>query len=93
MTRTACSRWVGHVQPNSQAATLGVKPGDIIVSYNGEHVSNQQDLQTAMMKAASAELDSIPVVVKRDGKDIDLKFKPGPLGIIPIIEYDDPTFQ
>ena len=82
---------VARVQPGSQAAKLGVKPGDVFVSYNGQKIHSRRDMPRA--KTAAANLKSIAVVIRQAEKSIELKFKPGPLGIILIVEYDEPTFQ
>ena len=84
---------VGAVQPNGQADKLGLKAGDVFVSYNGEKVTNTQQMQAAKRKAQQAKLDTVVVVYKRDGKENEVKFAFGPLGVFPSVEYDDPTFQ
>lgn len=84
---------VGAVQPNSQAAKLGLKAGDVFKTYNGDAVANPQDMQAAKRKAQQAGLKKVTVAVERGGKKMDFEFTLGPLGVFPSIEYDDPTFQ
>jgi len=84
---------VGRVQSGGQAAKSGIKVGDVVISYNGIKITKQQDMQAAKRKATEAKLESIPMVIERNGESIELKLKPGPLGIFPVVEYDDPTFK
>ena len=79
------------VQPGGQAAKLGVKPGDVIVSYHGQKITTRQDLMRA--KKAAENEDGITVVFQRSGKNIKLEFKPGPVGVVPAVSFDDPTFR
>jgi hypothetical protein len=88
--KTTCLKIV-QVQPNSQAAGLGLKSGDVIVSYNGQKIHNRQDMQRA--KTGAADREKVPVVIQRGEKELQLTFKPGPLGFIPSVEFDAPTFK
>ena len=85
--------FVAQVQPGSQATKLGVKAGDVLVSYGSEKIANRLDMQRAIAKALAAKLASIPVVIRRGEKTIELEFKPGPLGFLLVVGFDDPTFK
>lgn len=60
---------VGVVQPGTPADEAGLKPGDRIVSFNGEAVRNNQQAKTPVQKYKSAP---ISVLVERDGKPLTL---------------------
>ncbi len=47
----------------------------------------------AKQKATTANTQKIPVVIERDGTTIELDFDPDPLGVVPSVEFDDPTFH
>ena len=92
--KLAATRFVvGGLQPDGQADKLGLKPGDRIVSYNGEKVADTQQMRAAKLKARQAGVTEIPLVFQRAGKPAEVKVKPGPLGVVPSIEYEDPTFR
>jgi Subtilase family/PDZ domain len=82
---------VARLQPKGQAAKLGLQPGDIIVSYNGEKITSQESMQRAVKGAEKRE--KIPVVIEREGKRLTREFAPGPLGVFPSIEYAAPVFR
>ncbi len=61
---------VSEVLPNSPAAHAGLKPGDVIVTFNGNPVSSPNQLQGYVEQA---EIDRPQtVVIKRDGKSMTL---------------------
>jgi Subtilase family/PDZ domain len=84
---------IGRVQRNSQAARLGLKAGDIFVSYNGDAVTNRTELQSARKRAAGAKSKNVIVVVRRGDETLERIAKPGPLGISPAVVFEDPAFQ
>lgn len=84
---------VAQLEPRGQAARRGLKVGDIIISYGGNKVNSRQDLIAAKQKIDDAEPEFVPVVVQRDGKNLDFKFKPGPLGVVPGVETTEPVFR
>jgi serine protease Do len=64
---------VNKVQKNSAASKAGIKPGDIIVTVDGEKVENAGELRNKIaFKGAGAE---ITLTVYRNGKYITLKAK------------------
>jgi hypothetical protein len=80
------------IQPGGQAQKLGMKVGDVIVSYNGRKIANRSDLIAARV-AASKKKAMISVEIKRADKTLTLKFKPGQIGFVPIEDSGRPTFQ
>ncbi len=59
---------IGTVSPESAAARSGLKPGDVIVSIDGQTVANQaQVLHKLKPKYAG---DSVTLKVRRDGKEL-----------------------
>jgi serine protease Do len=61
---------VTDVFPNTPGAKAGLKPGDVVVSFNGEKVAEPRDLQGVVERAKIGGKQSIEVV--RDGKRLDL---------------------
>ena len=52
------------------AEKAGIKPGDVIVKVNGKVVASREEYMEAMMAAGS----EVPVVVKRNGQEVEVKF-------------------
>lgn len=64
---------VSHFALPSPASDAGMKPGDVIVSFNGKNVEGVTDLQALIAKT---KVDSfVKVVVVRDGNRITLDVK------------------
>ncbi len=68
------------VQPGSKAANSGIQPGDVVLSYAGSKLSTRDELQKQIQTAAP-KVAGIAITVWREGKTLDLKLKPGPLGV------------
>ena len=66
---------VRRVEPNSPAFEAGIKPGDIIIKYNGEEVKNIADLQLKVMNTKPNSRVNIEVI--RNGKRISIPVKVG----------------
>ncbi len=66
------------VTPGGQAERLGVKTGDILVSYDGKDVRTLEGLHDAKAKAGS---ETVKVVFKRDGKKMVFTMKRGAIGV------------
>jgi len=66
---------VERVVPNSPAFKAGLKPGDIIVKYNGEEVKDTADLQLKVMNTKPNSWVNIEVI--RNGKRITVPVKVG----------------
>ncbi len=65
--------------PSSQAETVGLRAGDILVTYGGRSARTLDALREA--QTASAGEESVPVVVVRDGAEVTLLVRPGQLGV------------
>ena len=64
---------VDAVQPDSAAASAGIKPGDLIVAINGKAVESFTDLQRIVSASAGRQLT---VTIERGGARQDLKATP-----------------
>ena len=64
---------VGQVQPGSAAERAGIKPGDVIVSINGDGVQSFEDVQQDVRLNPGVPMT---IMVKRDGKDVRLEATP-----------------
>jgi tetratricopeptide (TPR) repeat protein len=68
---------VNAVAPRSNAATRGLKPGDVLLSYNGTALLKREDL-----KAVPEPGRPVPVGFWRNGKVDRLELAPGKLGVM-----------
>lgn len=66
---------IGTVQKDSAAATAGVKPGDRLVSIDGDPISDWRDVQAAIPAHADSGA-SLALVVDRDGQRLKMTAKP-----------------
>ena len=73
---------VWRVLARSQADSLGLLPGDLIVSYNGEPIQSVDDLVHLQTQATGAGRP-VPLTVLREDKEVELVAGPGQLGILP----------
>ena len=62
---------VASVQDDTPAAKAGVKPGDVILSFDGKKVSSPQELQALVERAKTGSTQTL--TVNRDGKQTDLQ--------------------
>lgn len=58
---------VGGVQPNTPAADAGVKPGDVIVSFNGKKVTDPRQLRLAVSQTSPGSKAALKLI--REGKE------------------------
>lgn len=75
---------VSKVVPESAAARAGVKPGDVIVRFNGETVEDSGQLSSRVSMAAPGERATLDVL--RDGKPLSLTVALGSAGNARIAE-------
>ncbi|MCI0361744.1 MAG: Do family serine endopeptidase [Planctomycetaceae bacterium] len=61
---------VTDVQPDSPAAAAGLKPQDVIVSFNGLPIGSHRQLSAVVGRTPIGK--AVPVVVYRDGKETKL---------------------
>ncbi|MCL2430557.1 MAG: RIP metalloprotease, partial [Alphaproteobacteria bacterium] len=64
---------VGQVVPSSAAASAGLKPGDRFVSVDRTRISRFEQIQQIVGLNTGT---TIPIVVERDGKEVNLKATP-----------------
>jgi tetratricopeptide (TPR) repeat protein len=64
------------VAPGSNAATRGLRPGDVLLAYNGTALLRRDDLKTVPEPGRP-----VPVETWRDGRVDRLELDPGPLGV------------
>ncbi len=72
---------VTSVVADSQAATAGIKEGDVITSYNGQAIKDLDDLQEAIA-GVEQDAEEIEIVWKRGEEELRSKIKPGRLGVM-----------
>jgi len=60
--------------PESIADNAGMKAGDLIVSYNGKAVTTEGELREGIKQVSG--VDTVPVIVVRDGQQQTLQMKP-----------------
>lgn len=73
-----CAR-ITSVGQDSQAAKIGLQAGDLIIEYNGEKVSNWEDVGRLRRKYNQAE--EVTITIERNGQTLTLNLKGGQIGI------------
>jgi tetratricopeptide (TPR) repeat protein len=68
---------VNVVLPGSNAASHGLKPGDVLLAYNGGALNKKEDL-----KVVSEGIKPIVVEVWREGRSFSRDLAPGKLGVV-----------
>jgi tetratricopeptide (TPR) repeat protein len=68
---------LGFVAPGSNAATHGLKPGDVLLAYNGLALKKRDDL-----KVVTGGDQPVGVEIWRDGRTLRRQLAPGKLGAI-----------
>ncbi len=76
---------VWRVVPRTQAETLGLEPGDLIVAYGAEPVKTTEELVQLQFRLAGSQ-DPIPLTVLRGDAELKLDANPGMLGVLPVAE-------
>ena len=64
------------MESGSTVAEAGLQEGDIIKEYQGYHIDLARDLYLYMYLNNPQEDETIHMTVERDGKDVELAFKP-----------------
>ncbi len=77
------------VRPNSAAATLGLRNGDVITTLGGKHVATLDQFRAAR-RAANGKVE---LVVGRGGKRLTFQVAPGALGIAVATRFPEPAFK
>ena len=75
------------VVEGSPAAAVGLRPGDIVVAIDGEHVARPKDIQRKMLADAIGTPISIELV--RDGATLDGRRRPSRASFRRVITPDD----
>ena len=70
---------VDAVKPGSAAEKAGFKPGDLVISIDGEAIESFEQMQRVVTASAGRELS---IVVKRNGTDVTLLATPDPVEIV-----------
>ncbi|MFH1930222.1 MAG: PDZ domain-containing protein [Pseudomonadota bacterium] len=70
---------VEKVHQGTQAETIGLKEGDIIVEYDGEKITRPQHLAEVVKKKSN--MDKVCLIIIRDCKVRRFALKGGPIGI------------
>ncbi len=70
---------ISQVYAGSPGSEAGLRPGDRLVSYDGERVYSIYELRRQAMQGASGE--SVVIEVERDGMRMQLSVPRGPIGI------------
>ncbi len=80
---------VARVQPGSQAASVGLKRGDVLLRFAGKDIHSRADLRNARAgKEGKGKL-----TVRRGDKELVFDVGPGRLGIVAALRFPEPVFQ
>ncbi|MBN2464736.1 hypothetical protein JXD38_03815 [candidate division WOR-3 bacterium] len=76
---------IWRVLPRTQAESLGLEPGDLIVSYNGEPVKTTGELVQLQFRSVASQ-EKLPMTVLRGEAEVKVEATPGVLGVLPNAE-------
>ena len=76
---------IWRVLPRTQAETLGLAPGDVVISYNDEPVKTTDELVQLQFRSVGSP-ERIPMTVLRGDAEIKIEAAPGVLGVLPDAE-------
>ncbi|TKJ43901.1 hypothetical protein CEE36_01945 [candidate division TA06 bacterium B3_TA06] len=71
---------IKEVVPGTQADSLGLEPGDVIISYNRKKIRVYTDLREAI-DSVKPDRKEITMIILRDGTRMIIKLAPGTIGI------------
>ncbi len=74
---------IWQILPRTQAESVGLQSGDLVLSYNQEPVRTNDEIRRAQARALGSK-GRIPVVVLRGDKELEFSVEPGPLGGMPV---------
>src|SRR5262245_55755592 len=69
------------ISPDGNAEAAGIRPGDVIVSYNGRSVPTYEELLKEREAASASGAETIAIVVVREGREQTMQVKSGRLGL------------
>lgn len=69
--------YIAKIEPGSAAQMSGVRPGDVIISANGEKIANYEDLAELMEFAKVGDTINLKLQRKNKIKDIAVKLRKG----------------
>ena len=76
---------IWRVLPRTQAESVGLEPGDLIVSYNGEPVKTTEELVQLQFRSVASP-EKITMTVLRGDADMKFDVTAGVLGVLPDAE-------
>lgn len=76
---------IWRVLPRTQAETLGLEPGDVIISYNGEPVKTTEELVQLQFRSVASQ-EKLTMTVLRGDADMKFDVTAGVLGVLPDAE-------
>ena len=84
---------IARVVAGSQAAELGLKVNDLLVSFQDQPITAPTSLRMAIAKAVRDKVKEAVLVVQRAGEQIKFTVKPGQLGVNVAARYAEPVFK
>jgi hypothetical protein len=72
---------VVRVNAGSPAERIGLRPGDVIVSYGDREIDSIGAVPAAIRAAAASGADTVTLTVEREGRRFEVEIRTGPLGV------------
>lgn len=76
---------IWRVLPRTQAESLGLEPGDVVISYNGEPVRTTEELVQLQFRSVASQ-EKLTMTVLRGDVEMKIEANPGVLGVLPVAE-------
>jgi hypothetical protein len=76
---------IWRVLPRTQAESLGLESGDLVVSYSGEPVKTTEELVQLQFRSVASQ-QKIPMTVLRGDAEVKVEANAGVLGVLPDAE-------